>query len=310
MRVTMTGATGRIGTRLVARAARARRRGHRALAQPGAGARGARRRGGRLAARGRAGARRGARGPRRRDAPRRRGRRPALERRGQAAAARARASWARATSSPACARPSRGPAALVSASAVGWYGPRGDEPVDRGRARRRRLPRRRSASAWEREAAAAEALGVRVVRVRTGVVLDKGGGALAKMLPFFKLGVGGPVAGGRQYMPWIHVDDLVALYLAALDGGTTGAAPVNAHRARARDQQGVLARRSAARCTGRRSRPCPGFAVRAALRRDGRHRRRRPARRARARAARSASRFAHPELDEALRSALAADCER
>ena len=63
--------------------------------------------------------------------------------------------------------------------------------------------------AWEREAAAAEELGVRVVRVRTGVVLDKGGGALAKMLPFFKLGVGGPVAGGRQYLPWIHVDDLV-----------------------------------------------------------------------------------------------------
>ena len=98
---------------------------------------------------------------------------------------------------------------LVSSSAVGYYGPHGDEPVTEDDAGRRRLPRRASASAWEREAAAAEALGVRVVRVRTGVVLDKDGGALEKMLPFFKLGVGGPVAGGRQYLPWIHLDDLV-----------------------------------------------------------------------------------------------------
>ena len=53
--------------------------------------------------------------------------------------------------------------------------------------------------------------------LRTGVVLDAEGGALAKMLPFFRLGIGGPVAGGRQYMPWIHADDIVGLYLAALD---------------------------------------------------------------------------------------------
>ena len=51
--------------------------------------------------------------------------------------------------------------------------------------------------------------------MRTGVVLDQEGGALAKMLPFFRLGIGGPVAGGRQYMPWIHADDIVGLYLAA-----------------------------------------------------------------------------------------------
>lgn len=60
---------------------------------------------------------------------------------------------------------------------------------------------------------------MRVVRLRTGVVLDPDGGALAKMLPPFKLGAGGPVAGGRQYMPWIHRDDLVGLYLAALGDG-------------------------------------------------------------------------------------------
>ena len=118
------------------------------------------------------------------------------------------------------------PGALVSASAVGYYGPRGDEPVTEETA-----PGDDFLAgvcvAWEREAAAAEQLGVRVVRVRTGVVLDRGGGALAKMLPFFRLGIGGPVAGGRQYMPWIHVEDLVGVYLAALDGaGWTG--PVNA----------------------------------------------------------------------------------
>jgi hypothetical protein len=57
-----------------------------------------------------------------------------------------------------------------------------------------------------------------VAKLRTGIVLDASGGALAKMLPPFKAGVGGPVAGGRQYMAWIHVDDMVGLYLAALDG--------------------------------------------------------------------------------------------
>ena len=58
---------------------------------------------------------------------------------------------------------------------------------------------------------------MRVCVLRSGVVLDAGGGALAKMLPPFRLGVGGPVAGGRQYVAWIAVDDLVGLYLAALD---------------------------------------------------------------------------------------------
>ena len=92
---------------------------------------------------------------------------------------------------------------------------------------------------WEREAERAAEHGLRVVTVRTGVVLDQGGGALAKMLPFFKLGVGGPVAGGDQYLSWIHVDDVVGIYLAAVDGDAwTG--PVNATAPDARDQQGVL----------------------------------------------------------------------
>jgi len=118
------------------------------------------------------------------------------------------------------------PAVLVSASAVGYYGPRGDEPVDEDQP-----PGDDFLAdvcvAWEREAAAAAEHGVRVVHVRTGVVLDRGGGALAKMLPPFKLGAGGPVAGGRQYMPWIHLDDVVGIYLAALDG-PDWSGPVNA----------------------------------------------------------------------------------
>lgn len=121
------------------------------------------------------------------------------------------------------------PATLVASSAVGYYGKHGDE----------RVPESSPAGSdfladvcvrWEREADLAEGLGLRVVKIRTGVVLDADGGALKSMLPPFKAGIGGPVAGGRQYIPWIHVDDIVGLYLKALDdaawsGAYNGAAP-------------------------------------------------------------------------------------
>jgi uncharacterized protein (TIGR01777 family) len=113
------------------------------------------------------------------------------------------------------------PPVLVSASAVGYYGPRGDEPIDESAAPGEDFLAQ-VCVAWEREAQAAEQLGMRVARVRTGVVLDAHGGALAKMLPPFRAGVGGPVAGGRQWVAWIHVEDLVGIYLAALDGTSTG----------------------------------------------------------------------------------------
>jgi uncharacterized protein (TIGR01777 family) len=108
------------------------------------------------------------------------------------------------------------PQVLVSGSAIGYYGPHGDEPIDE------EAPAgsdflARICQAWEVEAEAAEQHGLRVVRVRTGVVLDRNGGALAKMLPPFKLGVGGPVAGGRQYISWVHPQDLVGIVLAAID---------------------------------------------------------------------------------------------
>jgi uncharacterized protein (TIGR01777 family) len=107
------------------------------------------------------------------------------------------------------------PRVLVSQSAVGYYGARGDAPLDE------QSPAGQDfladiVVAWERAAAAAPA-GMRVAYTRTGVVLSSSGGALAKMLPFFKLGVGGPVAGGKQYVPWIHLDDVVGGLVCCLD---------------------------------------------------------------------------------------------
>ena len=108
------------------------------------------------------------------------------------------------------------PQVLVSQSASGWYGARGDEPVDES------APAAGDFLAevvkeWEAEASEAQELGMRVALTRTGVVLSESGGALEKMLPFFKAGVGGPVAGGRQYVPWVHADDVVGAILFCLD---------------------------------------------------------------------------------------------
>jgi uncharacterized protein (TIGR01777 family) len=192
------------------------------------------------------------------------------------------------------------PAVLVSASAVGYYGPRGDEPLTESTPPGTDFLAHVCA-AWEREAAAAEELGSRVVRVRTGVVLDKGGGALAKMLPFFRLGIGGPVAGGRQYISWIHIEDLVRLYLAALDGAEWSGA-VNATAPEPRTNKEFSG--SLGRALGRPAfAPVPGFAVRLLYGEMAdivvRGQRAVPER---ARAL--GFTYAHPELEEALRSAL------
>jgi uncharacterized protein (TIGR01777 family) len=116
---------------------------------------------------------------------------------------------------------------LVSQSATGYYGPHGDEPLDE------EAPAGDDflagvVVAWEREAQAAPS-DVRVVCTRTGVVLSPRGGALGTMLPFFRLGLGGPVAGGRQYVPWIHLEDVVgALAYCASDVRLSGAVNVTA----------------------------------------------------------------------------------
>jgi uncharacterized protein (TIGR01777 family) len=110
----------------------------------------------------------------------------------------------------------RRPRALVSQSATGYYGPRGDEPVPESSPAGDDFLAKVTIE-WEREAGQAVSAGVRVATTRTGVVLSPTGGALAKMLPPFKLGVGGPVAGGKQYVPWIHLDDVVGAMLRCLD---------------------------------------------------------------------------------------------
>jgi len=117
------------------------------------------------------------------------------------------------------------PGLLVSQSAVGYYGPHADERVTEDSPPGDDFVARVCVE-WEREARAAEALGSRVVTTRTGVVLSQASGALEKMLPPFKLGVGGPVAGGRQFIPWIHLDDVAGGLVACLDAADV-AGPVN-----------------------------------------------------------------------------------
>src|SRR4051794_26101641 len=97
------------------------------------------------------------------------------------------------------------PSVLVSQSAVGIYGPHGDEPLDESAPPASGDFLAGVVTAWEAEAQRAAELGVRVVNTRTGVVLSESGGALSRMLPPFKLGVGGPVGGGSQYLPWISM---------------------------------------------------------------------------------------------------------
>ena len=118
------------------------------------------------------------------------------------------------------------PRVLVSQSAVGWYGHRGDEPVDESTEQPGDDFLAQVTADWEVEARHAQDFGIRVVLTRTGVVLSDSGGALEKMLPFFKAGIGGPVAGGRQYVPWVHVDDVVGATVFALDNDAVSG-PVN-----------------------------------------------------------------------------------
>lgn len=102
------------------------------------------------------------------------------------------------------------PQVLVCASATGYYGDRGTEVLtEQSKPGRGFLPD--TCKEWESTADLARALGLRVVKLRTGVVLGKGGGALAKMLPPFRMGIGGPLAGGKQWMSWIHLQDMVRL---------------------------------------------------------------------------------------------------
>ena len=121
------------------------------------------------------------------------------------------------------------PRVLVSASAVGIYGSRAEERLTEHSAPGRGFLEDLCVE-WEAEADKAAQLGIRVVKIRIGIVLGRNGGALEQMLPPFRLGVGGPLASGRQWMSWIHLNDLVRMMIFALEnervpGVLNGVAP-------------------------------------------------------------------------------------
>ncbi|MCX7069610.1 MAG: TIGR01777 family oxidoreductase [Gammaproteobacteria bacterium] len=154
------------------------------------------------------------------------------------------------------------PKVLVSGSAIGWYGPQGDEMLTES------APAGGDFSAtlcrdWEAEALKAAALGVRVCTLRTGIVLGPsgpaGGGALAQMLPAFRLGGGGPMGSGRQWMSWVHRADLVTLIRFLIEretasGPFNGTAPEPVTNAEFARTLGRVLRRPAIL-------PMPGFAL-------------------------------------------------
>jgi uncharacterized protein len=127
------------------------------------------------------------------------------------------------------------PPALVSASAIGYYGNRGDEPLDEQSTPGNDFVARVCVQ-WEGTTAPAADAGIRVARVRSGVVLGREGGVLPRLLLPFRLGLGGRIASGRQYMSWISIGDEVGAILHALTQGAvagpvnlTGPAPVTNH---------------------------------------------------------------------------------
>jgi uncharacterized protein (TIGR01777 family) len=154
------------------------------------------------------------------------------------------------------------PELLLNGSAVGFYGDGGDavlsEDAAMGEGYLAEL-----CEAWEKAALPAEALGVRLVLLRTGVVLGKGGQAFEKLMTVFKLGIGGRLGNGKQWMPWIHVDDLRAAMVYCLrergiSGAVNGTAP--------EPETNAALTRKLAKAVGRwEFLPVPGFALKLAL---------------------------------------------
>ena len=154
------------------------------------------------------------------------------------------------------------PAVLLNASAVGFYGNRDDEELTEASGAGTGFLAE-TTIAWEEAARRATPDGVRLVLARTGIVLGEEGGALAKMLLPFRLGAGGPLGSGRQWMPWIHRDDLVALFLAALEdpryeGAVNAVSPAPVTMKEFAATLGRVLHRPAFA-------PAPAFAIRAAM---------------------------------------------
>lgn len=126
-------------------------------------------------------------------------------------------------------RANQKPAVFISGSAIGVYGLHGDEKLDEQASGDDSFSSKLCRD-WEAQAAEAEALGIRCCYLRTGVVLGKNGGALSKMLPPFKMALGGPMGSGQQWMSWVHMDDLAnaivyALETPSINGPINGTAP-------------------------------------------------------------------------------------
>lgn len=154
------------------------------------------------------------------------------------------------------------PRVLASSSAVGYYGDRGDEPLFESS-----HPGigflAEVCQEWEAAALRAQALGIRTVLLRTGVVLARDGGALPKMGGPFAFGAGGPLGNGRQFVPWIALDDIAGLYLFAIEhdamqGAVNAVSPDVATNARLAQAIGSALHRPALA-------PAPGFVLRAML---------------------------------------------
>jgi uncharacterized protein (TIGR01777 family) len=160
------------------------------------------------------------------------------------------------------ARSSHKPEVFVCASAVGYYGDRGDEEL-----KENALPGDDFLAsvcvAWEAAAAKAESLGMRRVSVRTAIVLGPNGGTLSQLIPLYNFGLGGPMGSGKQWFSWISIDDLVSVYIAAIENkNLTG--PVNAVA------PGIVRNRDFAKAMGRALHrlaflPTPAWALRLVL---------------------------------------------
>lgn len=202
----------------------------------------------------------------------------------------------------ALARRVERPRVLVCASATGYYGDTGDAWVEEGSPAGTGFLAEVTRD-WEAAAEAARAAGIRVVHVRLGIVLSRRGGALAKMLPAFRLGVGGPVGSGRQWWSWIGLDDAVRVFVNALEQDTWRGA-INAVA------PAPVTSREFARVLGRVLHrpaflPVPAFAVRIAFGQMGREALLAGARVRPAGLLRHGFAFAHADLESALRAALA-----
>jgi uncharacterized protein (TIGR01777 family) len=195
-----------------------------------------------------------------------------------------------------------GPKALISASAIGYYGNRGDEVLsEESKAGDDFLAR--LAQEWEAEAVKAEALGLRVVRLRFGVILAKHGGALPQMMRVFKFGLGGRIGSGQQWMSWITLEDVVSVIRKVLEnravsGAVNVVAPQPVRNAEFAQALGHAMHRPAIL-------PAPAFALEFALGEMAEALLLAGQRVAPSRLAQLGHRFSQPELRAALASVLA-----